>query len=341
MPFTPFLAPSWFDDQVAGIELRQLLGIAVLVVVAVVAQFVFVHALRVYLNHRYGDDSDFWDRERRRMTLPVFVLSAAVTTVLGFPTLDFDPDVENVVNQVASLLGAASVVLVAYGGVDILTDVLARRAEKTENRLDDQLIPMLNTALKVFATVVGILFVLQNLDVNITSLIAGLGIGGLAVALAAQDTIKNLLGGITIFADRPFQVGDWVVVDGIEGTVEHVGFRSSRIRTFYNSLITVPNAKIVDGGIDNMGVRRWRRYKTTLGIAYHTTPDQVQAFVEGIRAIIRANPAMRTDYYLVEFHGFGATSLDILVYCFIDAASWNDELRARHVLNLNIMRLAA
>jgi MscS family membrane protein len=96
----------------------------------------------------------------------------------------------------------------------------------------------------------------------------------------------------------------------------------------------------MDSGIDNMGKRRWRRYKTTLGVAYHTKPDQLQAFVEGIRAIIQANPGMRQDYYIVEFHGFGPTSLDILVYCFIDAEDWNQELRTRHVLNLDIMRLA-
>ncbi|MDG2111197.1 MAG: mechanosensitive ion channel, partial [Actinomycetota bacterium] len=119
-----------------------------------------------------------------------------------------------------------------------------------------------------------------------------------------------------------------------------VGFRSTRVRTFYNSLISVPNGNLMDAGIDNMGQRRWRRYKTTLGVGYHTTPDQMQAFVEGVRAIIQANPGMRQDYYIVEFHGFGATSLDVLVYCFIDAADWNEELRTRHVLNLDIMRLA-
>ncbi len=205
---------------------------------------------------------------------------------------------------------------------------------------DDSLVPLLRTSMRLFVMIVGILFVLQNLDVNVSSLVAGLGLGGLAIALAAQDTVRNLLGGLTIFADKPFEVGDWVVAEGIEGTVETVGFRSTRVRTFYNSLVSVPNGKLMDAGIDNMGQRRWRRYKTTLGVGYHTTPDQMQAFVEGIRAIIQANPGMRQDYYIVEFHGFGATSLDVLVYCFIDARDWTEELRTRHVLNLDIMRLA-
>ena len=111
---------------------------------------------------------------------------------------------------------------------------------------------------------IGGLFVLGNLGVNVTSLVAGLGLGGLAIALAAQDTIRNLLGRHDLRGSA-FQVGDWVVLNNIEGTVEHVGFRSSRVRTFYNSVVTVPNARIVDTHVDNMGLRRWRRYKTTLG----------------------------------------------------------------------------
>ena len=259
--------------------------------------------------------------------------------LLGFPILDFDAEIDDVVNQVATLVAAVGVLQVAYRAIDIFMDILARRASETESKLDDSLVPLLRTAVRCLSRSSDS-FCSTNLDINVSSLIAGLGLGGLAIALAAQDTIRNLLGGVTIFADKPFEVGDWVVVDGVEGTVEAVGFRSTRVRTFYNSLISVPNGNLMDSGIDNMGKRRWRRYKTTLGVAYHTKPDQLQAFVEGIRAIIQANPGMRQDYYIVEFHGFGATSLDILVYCFIDAEDWNEELRTRHVLNLDIMRLA-
>ena len=341
MPAALFLAPDWFKDKYLGVEAEQLIGLGVLLGISIVAQAAVVQLLRLYVRARYaGSDREFWSRERRRLNRALFALILAVTVLLGFPSLDFDPDVEEIVERVSSLVAAGAVVVLAFRAIDIVTDVLARRAALTESRVDDQLIPLLNTALKGFVVVVGALFVLGNLDVNVTSLVAGLGLGGLAIALAAQDTIRNLLGGVTIFADRPFQVGDWVVVDDVEGTVEHVGFRSSRVRTFYNSLVTVPNARMVDSDVDNMGLRRWRRYKTTLGLTYHTSTDQIQAFVEGVRAMIRANPNMRRDYYIVEFHGFGPSSLDVLVYCFIDAEDWNAELRTRHVFNLDIMRLA-
>ena len=334
-------APNWFTDEYLGIEIEQYIGFGLLAIAVTILHFTLLRLITIFVRRRYsGDDLSFWEVERRRLNRGILLVTAGITLLVGFPMLDFDPEIENIVNQIASLVAAVGVLQVAYRAIDIFMDVLARRATQTESKLDDSLVPLLRTAVRLFVTFVGLLFVLQNLDINVSSLIAGLGLGGLAIALAAQDTVRNLLGGVTIFADKPFEVGDWVVVDGVEGTVEAVGFRSTRVRTFYNSLISVPNGNLMDSGIDNMGQRRWRRYKTTLGVAYHTKPDQLQAFVEGIRAIIQANPGMRQDYYIVEFHGFGATSLDILVYCFIDAEDWNEELRTRHVLNLDIMRLA-
>ena len=335
------LAPAWFTDSYLGIEVQQYIGLGVLIVVSVLTYALITATLRLYVRVRFDEaDHAFWHQERARLGRALWALAVAITVLLGFPTLGFPTTVEGIVDQLASLLGAAALVMLGFRGVDIFTDVLRRRAELTDSRLDDQLVPITNTALKVATLVIGMLFILGNLGINVTSLVAGLGLGGLAVALAAQDTFRNLLGGVTIFADRPFQVGDWVVVGDIEGTVEYVGFRSSRVRTFYNSVVTVPNARIVDTHVDNMGLRQWRRYRTSLGLAYHSTPDQVQAFVEGVRAVIRANPDMRKDYYIVEFTEFGPSSLDVLVYCFIDAPDWNAELRTRHVLNLDIMRLA-
>ena len=337
----PFLAPSWYSDSYLGIEAQQYIGLAVLVGVTIVTYVVITQALKLWVRVRFDQaDRPFWDRERERLGRSIWALAVAITLLLGFPALGFPEVLEVIVQQIGSLLGAGAIVVLGFRAVDTFTNVLQRRAELTESRLDDQLVPLTNTTLKVVVALVGMLFILGNLGVNITSLVAGLGLGGLAVALAAQDTFRNLLGGVTIFADRPFQVGDWVVMGDIEGDVEHVGFRSSRIRTFYNSVVTVPNARMVDTHVDNMGLRRWRRYKTTLGLAYHTTPDQVQAFVEGVRALIRANPGMRKDFYIVEFQDFGPSSLDVLVYCFIGAPNWNAELRTRHILNLDIMRLA-
>ena len=332
---------NWLHDSVIGIEVWQFIGLGVMAVLIVAARFLILWGITALIRRRIQPHRhEFWEHELRRLHRPLLFMLAAITLAIGFPILDFDADVENVVAILTSFAATLGGVLVGFRLVDAAADYWREVASETDSKLDDQLVPLARTAGKLFVGAIGGVFILQNLDVNITSLIAGLGLGGLAVALAAQDTLKNLLGGATILADKPFQVGDWVIVGDIEGTVEQVGFRSTRVRTFADSLITVPNARITDTAVNNMGQRTWRRYSTTVGIAYHTDPDRIQAFVEGIRAIVRSNQSMRHDYYIVELHSFGASSLNIMVYTFIGASNWNEELRTRHVFNLDIIRLA-
>ena len=335
------LAAGWLHESAIGIEVWQFLGLAVLVLIVALLRYAVLRLSWYAIERRIDPERrEFWQREHKRLELPILLLAASLTVLLGFPVLDFDSDVESIVNTFAAFASTLASVLLGFRLVDIAADYWAEVAARTDSKLDDQLVPLVRTASKIFVAAVGAVFILQNLNINITSLVAGLGIGGVAVALAAQDSIRNLLGGATILADKPFQVGDWVSIGDFEGTVEQVGFRSTRIRTFADSLISVPNARITDTEVNNMGRRSWRRYSTTLGLAYHTDPDRIQAFVEGVRAIVRANPKMRRDYYIVEFVTFADSSLNIMVYTFIEAANWNEEMRTRHIFNLDILRLA-
>jgi MscS family membrane protein len=143
-----------------------------------------------------------------------------------------------------------------------------------------------------------------------------------------------------VLVDRPFEVGDWIVVKTPKGIVEELGFRSTRVRTFYNSLVTLPNATLVRAVVDNYGKRKYRRTKTHIGVQYDTTPDQMLAFREGIMELVRTHPYTRKDYYQVWFHQFGASSLDLLIYVFFEVPDWSTELRERERLFLDIMRLA-
>ena len=139
----------------------------------------------------------------------------------------------------ARTLASVAAVLIAVSLVDLLSDGLQRRADRTETKMDDQLIPLLRRSAKLLVVVIGTLFVLQNLSVDVSSLLGSLAIGGLAFSLAAKDTVANLFGSVTIFTDRPFQIGDWVLIDGVEGVVEEVGFRSTRLRTFADSIVAL------------------------------------------------------------------------------------------------------
>jgi len=271
---------------------------------------------------------------------PGATLVTAIILRIGYPQLLLPVAWSQALASVVRVLITISIVWASYRSVDLLAAKLADRAEKTESKLDDQLVPLLRKTLKVVVCVIGTILVLQNLRFDVTTLFASVSIGGLALGLAAKDTLANLFGSIMLFVDSPFQIGDWINFKGVDGTVEEVGFRSTRIRTFYNSVVVVPNAQLANELIDNYGQREFRRCLLTLGLTYDTTPEQMQAFVEGCRAIISANEHTRKDTFEVHMAGFGASSLDVMLYFFFRCDTWTVELRERHNIFLEIMRLA-
>ena len=336
-------APAWLQRPLPVLDIAgwQLLGLLLLVFVALALQWLTVFAVSSWVRRLTGRLKVGWiDRLAERVQRPVGGLAMAGVFYVGVPWLRFSVRVSQVARLATTVLAVVSIAWLAYRLIDVLCDWLNDKAGHTDTKLDDQLVPLLRKTLKVFTAVIGVIFVLQNLDVDVGSLLAGLGLGGLAFALAAKDTIANFFGSVVIFVDKPFQIGDWIVISGVEGIVEEVGFRTTKVRTFYNSLVTVPNAMLTNAAIDNYGVRQYRRYSTTLGLTYDTTPEKLQAFCEGVRAIIMGLPEMRHDYFMVEFKEFGESSLVVMLYCFFEVPSWNAEMRGRTHLNLEILRLA-
>ena len=270
---------------------------------------------------------------------PLGLVAMALLWWVGLYVLGLPPTALAVLLLAVKFLAIAAIVWSAYRAVDVGAAILESYAAGTATKYDDLLIPLLRSSAKVFIAAFGVVFLADNLNINITGLLAGLGLGGLAFALAAQDTVKNFFGSITVLVDRPFQVGDWVVIGDIEGTVEAVGFRSTRIRTFYNSLVTLPNANLISADVDNYGARRYRRWKTNLGVAYDTPPEKIDVLCEGIRELVRRHPYTRKDYFHVYLNQFGASSLDILLYVFWETPDWSTELRERHRLAVDVLRL--
>lgn len=224
--------------------------------------------------------------------------------------------------------------------IDLLIIHLINAAARRGKKYDDLLLPLLGKSLKTFAVCVGVLVLAESFDLPIVGLLGSLGIGGIAIALAAKDTLSNIFGSLTVMIDRPFEIGDWILTEGVEGTVEKMGLRSTKIRTFNNSLMTVPNSLLITAKVDNMGRRQFRRVKTVVGVQYDTTPEQIDAFCEGIRELIRRQPYTRKDYYQVFLNEFNNSSLDILVNLYLDCNDWSVELRERHRLFVDIVRLA-
>ena len=228
----------------------------------------------------------------------------------------------------------------SYKTIDIVALYFEKLALKTESTLDDQLVPLFRKIAKTFIIIFGSVFILANLNVQLVPLLATLSIGGLAFALAAQDTIKNFFGSLMIFVDKPFQVGQWITASGIDGTVEEVGIRSTRIRTFSNSLIYVPNGKLADATIDNHGLRTYRRYATQLAIKYETPPETIELFIEGLRKIVMDHPDTWKENALIYLNEMNSHSLDIKFYIFFAVPTWAEELKARHEIIMLTLKLA-
>ncbi len=256
--------------------------------------------------------------------------------ILPLPTDPIDLD-----NLALSLGKGLSILLVIWFAIrlsDGLFEHWKERAAQTETRLDDQAVPILQRTFKVFLILLGVSLFLANMGYSVTSLIAGLGLGGAALALASKDTLSNFFGAAVIFFDRPFQIGDWIDVGGVEGTVEEVGLRTTRIRTFANSLITLPNASLTTSSINNWSRMQKRRIKMTIGVTYDTKADHMQAAVEAVREIIRQDENILQDYYLVNFDALGNSSLEIFIYCFTKTTNWAEYLEVKQQFLLAIMR---
>jgi len=192
-------------------------------------------------------------------------------------------------------------------------------------------------ALKVFVIALGFVAVLQTFGVNVSAFIASLGLGGLAFALAAKDTAANLFGGFAILTDNIFKIGDWVKIGDVEGIVEDIGMRTTKIRAFDKRLIVVPNATIANSAVDNFSRRDRRRIKMRLGLTYSTTPSQMKKILADVRVMLQNHPKIHKEPLFVYFDEFGASSLDLFFYLFTTTSDWEEYLQIREDINLKII----
>lgn len=233
------------------------------------------------------------------------------------------------------------IVLLGWVGLnlcDVVGELITRLTSKTETKLDDMLVPLVRRSMKLFVGLIAFILVVQNMGYSIGALLAGFSIGGVAIALASQDTLQNFFGSVVIFVDRPFQVGDWITVGGLEGVVEEVGFRSTRIRTFAQTLITVPNSKIAHEPVNNYSRMEKRRIKLNIGVEYTTSPDRLVAAVNAFRKILADDERVDQSFWLVNFREFGDSALVIFCYFYTKTTIWSEYLQVQQEINIKMMR---
>jgi len=337
--------PKWFQTELAGMAAWQLITAFIFILAGLVLKKISDYVLQSKLLPL---------ARRSRFTADDILISAAIkplgyllllagfggaVSVLPLPT---EPNIRGLADGLFRILLVADVVWFLFGLVDGAAEHLGKIAERTESKLDEQMLPLVRKAIKLTIGLVSAVWVIQLLGYNVSTILAGLGIGGLAVALALQDILANFFGSVAIFADRPFLVGDWIKIDGVvEGIVEQVGFRSTRIRTWPATLVSIPNKTLASATIDNWSRMPKRRVVQTVGVTYETTAEQMEQAVAGIRGIIENDPGVHKEFIVVRFTDFGDSSLNITVYYFTVALDYATHNETKERINLAIMRLLA
>jgi MscS family membrane protein len=326
------------------IELWQYIGLLVLLGICVLLFYILRKIVYFLLRKvQFGiirRSNEKINSALKKLTRPLVLLMLIWVIQTLLPSLTLPLDINTFLFLALNIMVTIFWIYVFLKLVQVIMSIYAEFAESTHSKLDDQLVPILHNFLTGLVIFVGLLKVLTLFGVEPVTVIAGASIGGLAVALASQDTVKNLIGTIMIFLDKPFHIGDWIVAGEVVGTVEAVGFRSTMVRAADTSIYQIPNSKLAEMVVNNKGLRAFRRYQTNLGIRYDTPPELIDAFVRGVRKIIELDPAIRDDVFNVEFSGFGDSALLILINVYFTALDWTMEQAAKHKLHMAVLKLA-
>jgi len=257
-----------------------------------------------------------------------------------FVVLEFPVTFEKAAAILLQIFQAFFMIRLSYLICEAVGLWLERSTAGSADHLHQHLVPLVRKSLKVLVVLLGTLILIQSLGFNVVSLLAGLGLGGLALALAAQDTAANVFGSIMILLDRPFKVGDLIRIGDTEGVVEEIGFRSTRIRTFYRSVVTLPNSFVAKEKIDNLSHRDSLRVRHTLGVTYSTSIEQITQLTDDIKRDLTLNPLVLKDDIRVNFSQMGDFSLQIQIQFFVTLMLPMDLADFEQDLLLQIMKLA-
>ncbi|MBU4212404.1 MAG: mechanosensitive ion channel family protein [Verrucomicrobia bacterium] len=324
-----------WQTSIAGNELWK-----VLVFFAAILFSLIAGRLARFFMQRAADHS----REKKKkmiglllaaLSRPVVMAAFTLGWWLGIAALtNLGPSLRNMADTIGHTLNAIAIGYALYSLVDIVDYYLLGLARKTESKVDDVLAPLVGKSIRITVFVLVLLNVIQQVSgKSITTILAGLGVAGLAIALAGQDTIKNFFGSLVILMDKPFEIGERIVVDNYDGPVESIGFRSTRIRTFDGHQITIPNSEMVNKTIQNIGRRPFIRHLASITITYDTPPEKVQRALDIIKEILNNHEGMHPEFPpRVYFNAFNDASLNIImIYWYHPPGYWEYMQFSEHV----------
>jgi len=274
------------------------------------------------------------------LSRPVVMAAFTLGWWISITTLiNLGPDIINMAESVGYILNAIAIGYALYSLVDIVDHYLLELVRKTESKVDDVLAPLIGKSIRITVFVLVLLNVIQQISgKSITTILAALGVGGLAIALAGQDTIKNFFGSLVILLDKPFEIGERIVVDKYDGPVESIGFRSTRIRTLEGHQVTIPNSEMVNKTVRNIGKRPHIRHLSSITITYDTPPGKVQRALDIIKQILNNHEGMHPEFPpRVYFNAFNDASLNIMmIYWYYPPDYW-EYMKFSERVNLRIL----
>jgi len=329
-----FFPEAFFDVRILGMELWMWVGLLAIAAVASLAAFMVTAPLAVFFHHRRTPrGNQFFRLVRGPARFFFFAIFAGVLVQYINPPLWF-----HAVLQAKTLLTIA-LVWVAMWIVDFVLSSYAERLERQGRSTAGVFLHPMGTAVKVFFVIIATLLWLDNLGFSVTTILAGLGIGGLAVALALQKPIENLISAITLFSSQPVAVGDFCRFGDKIGTVEEIGLRATKVRTLDHTVITVPNVEFAHTQLENFSKRGKIWYHPQIRLRYGTTPDQIRCLLVEIRKLLYAHPKVLPDPARIRFEEFGPSSLNLQIFAYIDVTDFGEYLEVAEDLNLRIMDL--
>jgi MscS family membrane protein len=337
-----WLPPSFFDIRFLEVQLWQWLALPLVLLAAILAGFASWVALRpLALRLARLTPSRVDDRVVLAVGPPFRLLLALATTAILLGLLGLAAPAARGVRY---LLLAAFLLTLTWLGlrlIDVTANVLAERATGDRRKAALSMVPMIQRVAKFVFLAIAFIVVLQNLGVAVGGLIAGVGVVGAALALAAQKTIENLFGGVSLALDQPIRIGDFCQFGARQGTVEAIGMRSTTIRTLDRTVVTVPNAQFSNEQIENFGVRDRVRLFAVIGLRYETSPDQMRHLLAELRALLASHPKVDPQDLRVRLVGFGQHSLDVELFAYIRTTDWLEFLAVREEIYLRIMEAVA
>ena len=326
--------------RLLDLGLWQWISLIALVGVVFVLSFLVVrNVFRVLLSLARRSATPWDEALLERIVAPTRLATAVALFYVGTLALRLPEQGNAMVTALCKVLIVASMAWMLARAVDLFSAHIESGLTARGNTATVTLVPLGRRVTKVFIYTLAGLSVLQNLGFSIGGLLAGLGIGGLAIALAAQKTLENLFGGFVLVADRPVRIGDFCRVGEHLGTIEDIGMRSSKIRTLDRTVVSVPNAELSTVRIENYGVRDRMRIYTILQVGYDTSPDQMRYLLVELRRMLYAHPKTLPEPGRVRFFNFGAHSLDIEIFIYVDTQSWHEFTGIREDIYLRILNI--